>query len=334
MSAEKGSEGMEKAKIAPGAVVGRWTVLDCCAETARGEKKWLCRCACGTHRYVLERSLKYGSSHSCGCFRKEQHRKAVSVDLTGRTFGALTVLGLSPSARKDGGLVWTCRCRCGTLYDCAATLLTTGKRTHCGCQTHRGRPADIAGQRFHRLVAEYMLSERDDGGNVVWHCKCDCGNEIDVPYSQLVYSNMKSCGCQKKEHDRKLGTYLTHVAGTSVEMLRSKKLPANNTTGCKGVYRIHGKYLAKIVFQKKQYRLGTYDSLEAAAAVRKEAERTLFDGAAAHCEQWKKYADADPEWAELHPICISVRQSKDALEVTLLPDLRKEQPQRARMAAH
>lgn len=61
---------------------------------------------------------------------------------------------------------------------------------------------------------------------------------------------MKSCGCQKKEHDKSLQSFLTHVAGTSVDALKSKKVPTDNTTGYKGVYLIRGKYVAKIVFQK------------------------------------------------------------------------------------
>ena len=57
-----------------------------------------------------------------------------------------------------------------------------------------------------------------------------------------------------------------------MDMLKSDKLPKNNTTGVRGVYRIRGKYVAKIVFQKKQYHLGSYDSLEEAALARREAE--------------------------------------------------------------
>lgn len=37
---------------------GRWTLLDKVVTTAQGEKKHLCRCDCGTERYVLERSSK------------------------------------------------------------------------------------------------------------------------------------------------------------------------------------------------------------------------------------------------------------------------------------
>ena len=47
-----------------------------------------------------------------------------------------------------------------------------------------------------------------------------------------------------------------------MDALKSKKVPTDNTTGYKGVYLIRGKYVAKIVFQKKQYFLGTYENIE------------------------------------------------------------------------
>lgn len=118
-------------------------------------------------------------------------------------------------------------------------------------------------------------------------------------------------------------TFLTHVAGTSVDMLKSKKLPSDNTTGYKGVYRIRGKYVAKIVFQKKQYLLGSYENIEDAAEARKEAEEVLFDGVAEHYEKWKEYAQADPDWAARNPIQVIVDQSEQKLRVTMLPDLGK-----------
>ena len=131
------------------------------------------------------------------------------------------------------------------------------------------KKSDIAGQRFGRLIAVCPTDMRDNHGSVVWHCCCDCGNEIDVPYNSLVYCHMKSCGCQKREHETNLGRFLGHTNGTAVAMLKSTKTFSNNTTGYRGVYFVNGKYLAKIVFQKKQYHLGKYDTAEEAAEVRK-----------------------------------------------------------------
>lgn len=171
------------------------------------------------------------------------------------------------------------------------------------------------------LTALYPIRDRKDRRSVVWHCRCDCGNEIDVMYNNLVHCNMKSCSCRKKAHDKKLGNFLTHIDGTSVDMIKSKKVPSDNTTGYRGVYLIKGKYVAKIVFQKKAYYLGTYESTEQAAQARKEAEELLFDGVAAFYPKWERRAAEDPEWAKNNPVKILV--SKDpqrGLSISFLPE--------------
>lgn len=104
-------------------------------------------------------------------------------------------------------------------------------------------------------------------------------------------------------------------------MLKSKKIPADNTTGHKGVYLIRGKYQAKIVFQKKQYFLGTYENIEDAVQARKEAEKVLFDSVAKHYALWKAQADSNPEWAKENPVQIIVEQADKELNVILLPKL-------------
>lgn len=310
-------------KLKIGQKIERWTIIGAPIPAKEKEQKWLCRCECGTERYVLERSLLYGGSKSCGCLRKEQAEKAIAIsELEGKTFGDLTVLHKAEQQRKNGGVWWTCRCSCGELYDCPASLLITGRRSRCSSNAHEKNYAfaDIAGRRFHRLTALYPLKERDPKKSVIWHCKCDCGNEVDVPYNNLVYCNMRSCGCQKKEHDKKLGTFLTHVAGTSLDMLKSQKIPANNTTGAKGVYFIKGKWVAKIVFQKKQYYLGNYTSFEDAVQARKDAEEMINTGTVEHYTRWREKADADPAWAQDNPIRIHVEKKQDnTISITFLP---------------
>lgn len=53
---------------------------------------------------------------------------------------------------------------------------------------------DLIGQRFNRLVVIEEVG-RNKQGFVMWHCKCDCGNEVDVSGSKLRNGNTKSCGC-------------------------------------------------------------------------------------------------------------------------------------------
>ena len=294
---------------------GRWTVIGEYITNARGERKWLCRCDCGTERYVLERGLKSGDSKSCGCLTRENVRKALSYDLTGQTFGDLTAIHKVES-NHNRGAIWHCQCACGNFYNVAATLLVTGRRTHCGDKkAHRDKMnyaySDITGKRFYKLTALYPTDKRSSGGSVIWHCRCDCGNEVDLEYNKLMWGNFKSCGCLKKQHSQKLKDFQARVDGTSIDVIKSKKIPSDNTSGYKGVGFARGRYLAKIVFQQTQYYLGSYKKIEDAVNARNEAERVLFDGTAAYYERWEAKASEDPAWAEENPVQIHVK--KDAL---------------------
>jgi hypothetical protein len=54
------------------------------------------------------------------------------IDLTGRTFGRLTVLRrILPNSR--GKVKWVCRCVCGKSVVVAGTALKSGNTTSCGC---------------------------------------------------------------------------------------------------------------------------------------------------------------------------------------------------------
>lgn len=53
------------------------------------------------------------------------------VDLTGRQFGRLRVLGRGKSTKA--GLYWTCKCSCGTVLDVFGGSLRYGKTKSCGC---------------------------------------------------------------------------------------------------------------------------------------------------------------------------------------------------------
>ena len=53
------------------------------------------------------------------------------LDITGRRFGRLTVLGFSH--RKGNRLFWLCICDCGTEIAIRGYSLTTGRTASCGC---------------------------------------------------------------------------------------------------------------------------------------------------------------------------------------------------------
>lgn len=137
-----------------------------------------------------------------------------------------------------------------------------------------------------------------------------------------MYTHNQSCGCRKKEHDKELGNSLTHVSGTCVDILKSKKIPTTNTTGIKGVYLIRGKYVAKIIFQQKAYYLGTYVNIDDVAEARRKGEELLHSGTAEYYERWKAIADTDQVWAKENPINIKVeRDGNGELKVWFEPEI-------------
>jgi len=57
---------------------------------------------------------------------------------------------------------------------------------------------DLTGQRFGRLIALKDSGERCCR-NIIWICKCSCGNVTKVKGTQLTVGKTKSCGCLLKE---------------------------------------------------------------------------------------------------------------------------------------
>ena len=62
----------------------------------------------------------------------------------------------------------------------------------------------MTGKQFGRLTAIRPLNKRVHG-EIIWKCKCFCGNEIEAQGGNLRTGNTKSCGCLVKEACSKLG---------------------------------------------------------------------------------------------------------------------------------
>lgn len=53
---------------------------------------------------------------------------------------------------------------------------------------------DLTGKKFGKLTVLCPTEERKCG-YIVWHCRCDCGNEINVDYRKLMRGTANDCGC-------------------------------------------------------------------------------------------------------------------------------------------
>jgi hypothetical protein len=64
---------------------------------------------------------------------------------------------------------------------------------------------DLTGRRFGRLTVLYVSGRKHN--RLLWHCECDCGNEIDLTSNRLLHvKGTKSCGCLRKEVSAKRAT--------------------------------------------------------------------------------------------------------------------------------
>ena len=116
------------------------------------------------------------------------------IDLTGQQFGEWTVLSYA------GNKYWNCICSCGKISRVNGNSLRKGQSKSCG----RHINGDLTGQRFGKLIALNRIDETKREC-VQYRC-CDCGKEIIALATNLRNGRIKSCGCSRLEHLKKLGT--------------------------------------------------------------------------------------------------------------------------------
>ena len=137
-------------------------------------------------------------------------------DITGQTFGRLTVLELTDKKDNDNRWVWKCVCSCEnrTIVYTSMHKLKSKNTKSCGClqkekviAKNKAGTLDLSGQKFGMLTAiEIDSNRRGSHGEIYWKCKCDCGNYTSVALGELrrgLYGNDKrpgtqSCGCSSK----------------------------------------------------------------------------------------------------------------------------------------
>lgn len=177
---------------------GRLTVLNINGRNEKGNILWHCKCQCGNELDVLGNNLRSGATKSCGCLFKETHKVIKKPnDLTNKRFGKLTAL--YPVGKNSiGAIIWQCKCDCGNYRDVVNSKLLIGEVSACHKCAKLGRQKDITGQQFGNLTALYSLNKTNEYHSMIWHCRCICGNEIDVPLMKLKSGSVFSCGCTKK----------------------------------------------------------------------------------------------------------------------------------------
>ena len=186
-----------KAQDLRGQKFGRWTVLYRVLNN-NNRVTWHCQCDCGKEGNITANDLKRGHSKSCGCLKYDNHCNI--KDLTGIKFGKLVPLYLTEQ-RKHGNAIWHCKCDCGKECDVQANHLLSGNTKSCGCyqkeQSRKKSITNLTGLKFEKLTVLYDTKTHTQYNRAIWHCRCECGNELDVSSDSLLSGHRKSCGCIK-----------------------------------------------------------------------------------------------------------------------------------------
>jgi hypothetical protein len=101
----------------------------------KSKRAWNCICTCGTTTVVSTDKLKSNGIQSCGCLGNgaQNVRRWSKMDLTGQTFGKLTVKAEAPHYRTQRQ--WNCKCVCGKRTIVRTGSLRSGNTRSCGtCQ--------------------------------------------------------------------------------------------------------------------------------------------------------------------------------------------------------
>ncbi len=129
-------------------------------------------------------------------------------DLSGQTFGRLTVLHRAGSHNRRAQ--WRCRCACGKEVSLPGTYLTSGDTQSCGCLHRemtaakgRAKAIDLTSKVFGRLTVLRQSGQvRKGKGELLWECRCTCGKAHIAIGTRLRKHRCLSCGCLRNELQR------------------------------------------------------------------------------------------------------------------------------------
>lgn len=129
-------------------------------------------------------------------------------------FGHLQVIKRDEKSGGTGKQVkWICKCDCGNVISVPTYYLISGNQRACGdpkCYYRNliiseNKTNDLSGLVFGDLFVLYRnkeLEQQRKGRATFWHCKCKCGNEIDLPRSSLISGGKTCCNnCSKRRSE-------------------------------------------------------------------------------------------------------------------------------------
>jgi len=140
----------------------------------------------------------------------------------------------------------------------------------------RGRSKDLRNMTFGFLEAIEPTGEKYRG-DIIWRCRCKCGKYIDVPSSNLLLMNTRSCGCVSSAHLSRANMFIDNTSLLSA--LKDTVESTRSSSGYVGVTKKRDKWQAYINYKGKYYSLGCYANIEDAVKARARAKEEVIEDA-------------------------------------------------------
>lgn len=143
-----------------------------------------------------------------------------AIDLTGKTFGLLTVIERASS--KQRAAHWLCRCECSPTVRVVvrSDSLVQGRTRSCGCSDRgssaprrpraaRLGPALKIGDKRSSLVLRAYVGEGVTGP--LWRLDCACGKPKIIPRADVLAGRVTDCGTYDIANERISQAYLAEL---------------------------------------------------------------------------------------------------------------------------
>ena len=166
---------LDKKESLIGKKFGKLTVLDIAPKDptlASRCIRYKCKCDCGKEIIVNSGSLRSGHTKSCGCSRRGNF-----INLTGQTFGLLTVIKPT-DLRRENRVGWLCKCKCGKEMIAFSSDLLRGDVKSCGCLKRSYGEIKIE-ELLKKMNIEYKTQYKIE----------ECKNKRALPFDFAIFDN-------------------------------------------------------------------------------------------------------------------------------------------------
>ena len=148
---------------------------------------------------------------------KSKNIDELKVKYIGKTFNSLTVIDVINIKSKTGKreIQFVCKCICGNIKNINYNYVLNNKTKSCGCYSQSNNTnkinklkEDYIGKTFNQLTIIDVIKQynKNNRSEIMFVCKCACGNIKNIRISHIINNKVYSCGCYNRslEKARKL----------------------------------------------------------------------------------------------------------------------------------